>query len=199
MSGKLMVYNTMSKEKEEFVPLKAGEVNMYVCGPTTYNYIHLGNARPIVVFDTVRRYLEYKGYRVNYIQNFTDVDDKIINHAKEENDEPLALAARYIEAFYEDVSDIIRHGKSTIYRTEDIINFRHPKGTQAVIRYSDKGNRALIVYHTFENPKKLEFELDGKWEIERALYPAKISIDSKATIDESKKISGNVILLKRRK
>ena len=103
MNGKLMVYNTMSKEKEEFVPLKAGEVNMYVCGPTTYNYIHLGNARPIVVFDTVRRYLEYKGYRVNYIQNFTDVDDKIINRAKEENDEPLALAARYIEAFYEDV------------------------------------------------------------------------------------------------
>lgn len=103
------------------------------------------------------------------------------------------------EAFYEDVSDIIRHGKSTIYRTEDMINFRHPKGTQAVIRYSDKGDRALIVYHTFENPKKLEVELDGKWAIEKALYPAKVSIDSKVTIDESKEIFGNVILLKRRK
>ena len=103
MERDLVVYNTMTKEKEVFEPIKEGEVNMYVCGPTTYNYIHLGNARPIVVFDTVRRYLEYKGYKVNYIQNFTDVDDKIINRAKEENDEPLRLAARYIEAFYEDV------------------------------------------------------------------------------------------------
>ena len=75
----MKLYNTMSKQKEEFVPLEEGKVRMYVCGPTVYNFIHIGNARPMIVFDTVRRYFEYKGYDVNYVSNFTDVDDKIIN------------------------------------------------------------------------------------------------------------------------
>lgn len=80
----MKLYNTMSKQKEEFVPLEEGKVRMYVCGPTVYNFIHIGNARPMIVFDTVRRYFEYKGYDVNYVSNFTDVDDKIINKAIEE-------------------------------------------------------------------------------------------------------------------
>ena len=80
----MKLYNTMSKKKEEFVPLEEGKVRMYVCGPTVYNFIHIGNARPMIVFDTVRRYFEYKGYDVNYVSNFTDVDDKIINKAIEE-------------------------------------------------------------------------------------------------------------------
>ena len=102
MKENLVVYNTLTNKKEPFVPLKEGKVSMYVCGPTTYNYIHLGNARPIVVFDTIRRYLTYLGYEVTYIQNFTDVDDKIIKRAHEENDDPIKLAARYIDEFYKD-------------------------------------------------------------------------------------------------
>ena len=80
----MKVFNTLSMTKEEFVPLEEGKVKMYVCGPTVYNYIHIGNARPMIVFDTVRRYFEYKGYDVNFVSNFTDVDDKIIKKAIEE-------------------------------------------------------------------------------------------------------------------
>lgn len=96
------LYNTLTRKKEPLETTQPGQVNMYVCGPTTYNYIHLGNARPLVVFDTVRRYLNYRGYKVTYIQNFTDVDDKIINRALEEGDDPLALAQRYINEYYVD-------------------------------------------------------------------------------------------------
>ncbi len=98
----MRLYNTASGRKEELVPLRPHEISMYVCGPTTYNLIHLGNARPLVVFDTVRRYLEYRGFKVNYIQNFTDVDDKIINKAQEEGIDPLQLAQHYIDEYYAD-------------------------------------------------------------------------------------------------
>ena len=84
----MKLYNTLTKQKEEFVPLQEGKVSMYVCGPTVYNFIHIGNARPMIVFDTVRRYMEYKGYEVNYVSNFTDVDDKIIKKAIEEGVQP---------------------------------------------------------------------------------------------------------------
>ncbi len=77
----MKIYNTLSKREEEFIPLKEGEVKIYVCGPTVYNLIHIGNARPMIFFDTVRRYFIYKGYQVNFVSNFTDVDDKIINRA----------------------------------------------------------------------------------------------------------------------
>ena len=80
----MKIFNTLTRRKEEFVPLEPGKVKMYVCGPTVYNFIHIGNARPMIVFDTVRRYFEYKGYEVNYVSNFTDVDDKIIKKAIEE-------------------------------------------------------------------------------------------------------------------
>ncbi len=102
----MKIYNTMSKRKEEFVPLEPGKVKMYVCGPTVYNFIHIGNARPYVVFDTMRRYLEYKGYEVQYIQNFTDVDDKIINRANEENVTMEALANKYIEEVLKDAEGL---------------------------------------------------------------------------------------------
>ncbi|MFY9120976.1 MAG: cysteine--tRNA ligase, partial [Syntrophomonadaceae bacterium] len=98
----MRLYNTVSGQKEELVPSKPPEISMYVCGPTTYNLIHLGNARPLVVFDTVRRYLEYRGYDVKYIQNFTDVDDKIIKRAQEEGEDPLHLAQRFIDEYYRD-------------------------------------------------------------------------------------------------
>ncbi len=98
----MQIYNTLTRQKEEFVPRETGKVAMYVCGPTTYNFIHLGNARPLVVFDTVRRYLLYKGYKVTYIQNFTDIDDKIINRAREEGEDPIRLAQKYVEEYYRD-------------------------------------------------------------------------------------------------
>ena len=85
----MRIFNTFTRKKEEFVPLEEGKVKMYVCGPTVYNLIHIGNARPMIFFDTVRRYFIYKGYDVNYVSNFTDVDDKIINRAKEEGVESL--------------------------------------------------------------------------------------------------------------
>ncbi|CFX03969.1 Cysteine-tRNA ligase [Syntrophomonas zehnderi OL-4] len=98
----MKIYNTLSGKKEELQTLKPHRVNMYVCGPTTYNLIHLGNARPLVVFDTVRRYLKHRGYEVTYIQNFTDVDDKIIKRAWEEQTDPLELASHYIEEYFID-------------------------------------------------------------------------------------------------
>ena len=99
----LRIYNTLTQEKDVFKPIKSRTVGMYVCGPTVYNYIHIGNARSIVAFDTIRRYFEYCGYQVNYISNFTDVDDKLINEAKEENSTVMDIANKYIEAYKEDV------------------------------------------------------------------------------------------------
>ncbi|MCW6660082.1 cysteine--tRNA ligase [Aerococcaceae bacterium NML191292] len=102
----IQLYNTLTRRKELFTPIKPNEVSFYVCGPTVYNYIHIGNARSAVAFDTIRRYLEYRGYQVNYVSNFTDVDDKIIRAAKEEGISPAALADKYIAAFKEDTSAI---------------------------------------------------------------------------------------------
>ncbi|MBO5503510.1 MAG: cysteine--tRNA ligase [Lachnospiraceae bacterium] len=102
----MKIYNTMSKRKEEFVPLTPGEVKMYVCGPTVYNLIHIGNARPMIMFDTVRRYFEYKGYRVNYVSNFTDVDDKIIKAAQEEGVSCETITERYIAECKKDMASL---------------------------------------------------------------------------------------------
>lgn len=93
------IYNTLSRQKEEFVPMTAGEAKIYACGPTVYNYIHIGNARPICVFDVLRRYLEYRGMKVNFVQNFTDIDDKIINKANEEGTDYLTISQRYMEEY----------------------------------------------------------------------------------------------------
>lgn len=102
----MKIYNTMSRKKEEFQPLDENEVKIYVCGPTVYNYIHIGNARPFVVFDTLRRYLEYKGRKVKFVQNFTDVDDKIINRSIEEGIAPLKLSENYIGEYFKDAKSL---------------------------------------------------------------------------------------------
>ena len=102
----MKVYNTLTKKKETFIPLEEGKVRMYVCGPTVYNYIHIGNARPMIVFDTVRRYMEYKGMKVNYVSNFTDVDDKIIKKANEEGVSSEEIANRYIKECKKDMADL---------------------------------------------------------------------------------------------
>ena len=102
----MKLFNTLSGKKEEFVPIHEKEVNMYVCGPTVYNFFHIGNARPFIIFDTLRRYLEYIGYKVNYVQNFTDIDDKIINKAKEEHSTAKAVSDKYIEEYFKDAKGL---------------------------------------------------------------------------------------------
>lgn len=114
----MKIYNTLTNQKEEFVPVHEGKVGMYVCGPTVYNYIHIGNARPMVVFDTVRRYFEYKGYDVNYVSNFTDVDDKIIKKALEEGVDASEISEKYIKECEKDmqalnVKEATHHPKAT--------------------------------------------------------------------------------------
>lgn len=100
----IQIFNSLTREKEPFVPLEEGKVKMYVCGPTVYNYIHIGNSRPVIVYDTVRRYLTYRGYKVTYISNFTDVDDKIIKAANELGEEVSELTERFIKAYFEDIT-----------------------------------------------------------------------------------------------
>ena len=117
----MKLYNTLSKKKEEFVPIEEGKVRMYVCGPTVYNYIHIGNARPMIVFDTVRRYFEYKGYEVNYVSNFTDVDDKIINKSIEEGISASEVSERYIQECKKDMADLnIKPATKNPKATEEI-------------------------------------------------------------------------------
>lgn len=99
----ICVYNTLTRKKEKFVPLEEGKVKMYVCGPTVYNYIHIGNARPAIIFDVIRRYFEYRGYEVTYVSNFTDVDDKLIKAANELGEDVPTIAERFIKAYFEDI------------------------------------------------------------------------------------------------
>ncbi len=117
----MKIYNTLTKQKEEFVPIEEGKVSMYVCGPTVYNYIHIGNARPMIMFDTVRRYFEYKGYEVNYVSNFTDVDDKIIKKANEEGVSSEEISQRYIAETKRDM-EALHVRPATI----------HPQATQEI-------------------------------------------------------------------
>jgi len=123
----IQIYNTLTKEKEVFEPLNKDEVLMYVCGPTVYNYIHIGNARPAIVFDTVRRYLEYRGYNVNYVLNFTDVDDKIIAESNRIGESVNSITDRFIEAYHTDVSALgvkkATHHPRVTETMDDIITF----------------------------------------------------------------------------
>ena len=117
----MKIFNTLTRRKEEFVPLEEGKVKMYVCGPTVYNLIHIGNARPMIIFDTVRRYMEYKGYEVNYVSNFTDVDDKIIKKANEEGVEPSVISERYIAECKKDMEGMnIKPATKNPKATEEI-------------------------------------------------------------------------------
>lgn len=117
----MKIYNTLSKQKEDFVPIEEGKVRMYVCGPTVYNLIHIGNARPMIVFDTVRKYMEHKGYEVNFVSNFTDVDDKIIKKAIEEGVDSSVISERYIEECKKDMAAMNVKPAST-----------HPLATQEI-------------------------------------------------------------------
>ena len=119
----MKVYNTLTRQKEELVPITPGEVKMYACGPTVYNYIHIGNARPLCIFDILRRYLEYRGYKVKFVQNFTDIDDKIIKRANEEGVEFSEVSEKYIDEFWKDAKGLnVRQANVHPKATENIDN-----------------------------------------------------------------------------
>ncbi|MCK5763107.1 MAG: class I tRNA ligase family protein, partial [Clostridiales bacterium] len=123
----MKLYNTLTGKKEEFTTVKEGIINMYVCGPTVYNFFHIGNARPFMMFDLLRRYFEYREYEVNYVQNFTDVDDKIINKANEENVSSKEIGEKYIKEYFKDadalgINRATKHPRVT-ENIEEIIDF----------------------------------------------------------------------------
>ncbi|MDO4304332.1 MAG: cysteine--tRNA ligase [Bacillota bacterium] len=137
----MKIYNTLSKRKEEFVPLEEGKVKMYVCGPTVYNLIHIGNARPMIVFDTVRRYMEHKGYEVNYVSNFTDVDDKIIKKAIEEGVDASVISERYIAECKKDMAAMNVKPATT-----------HPKATEEICGMLDMIGTLIEKGHAYTAP-----------------------------------------------
>lgn len=195
----MKIYNTLTKRKEEFVPLEEGKVKMYVCGPTVYNLIHIGNARPMIVFDTVRRYMEHKGYEVNYVSNFTDVDDKIIKKAAEEGVDSSVISERYIEECKKDmealnvkpatthplatkeidgmvdmISTLIR--KKYAYPAKDGTVYYRTRSFQGYGKLSHKnlddlqgGNRSLLVSGEEQKEDPLDFVL---WKPRKAGEPA---------------------------
>ncbi len=138
----MKLYNTVTRQKEEFVPLHPGEVRMYSCGPTVYNYFHIGNARPFIIFDVFRRYMEYKGYKVTFVQNFTDIDDKMIQRANEEGITVKELAERYIEEYFKD-ADALGIRRATY----------HPKATEHIEEIIDIIQRLI--------DKGLAYEVNG--------------------------------------
>lgn len=138
----LKIYNTLTREKETFIPLKNGEVGMYVCGPTVYNYIHIGNARPFIIFEVVKRFLKFKGYRVRYIQNLTDIDDKMINKAKELNISVSELAEKFIQEYFID-ADSLNIEKADV----------HPRATEHI--------REIIKLVKGLEEKGYAYEIDG--------------------------------------
>ena len=134
----MKLYNTLTRQKEEFVPITPGEVKMYSCGPTVYNYFHVGNARPFIVFDLLRRYFEYRGYKVQFVQNFTDIDDKVINKANEEGVDFNVIAERYIKEYYVDAEGL-GVGKATV----------HPRATETMDAIIDIVQKLLDNGHAY--------------------------------------------------
>ncbi len=135
----MRVFNTLTRQKEELRTIKEGEVKIYACGPTVYNFIHIGNARPICVFDVLRRYLEYRGYNVTFVQNFTDIDDKIIKRANEEDSDYVSVSEKYIEEFWKDA-------KGLNFRPADI----HPKATENIDKIIEIVSGLIDNGHAYE-------------------------------------------------
>jgi len=148
----MRVYNTLTKQKEEFVPLHEGEVRMYSCGPTVYDYFHIGNARPFIIFDTLRRYLEYKGYKVLFVQNFTDIDDKMIRRANEEGITVKELGDRFINEYFRD-ADALGIRRATF----------HPRATQHI------GDMIALIRRLIE--KGMAYEVNGDVYFDTSAFP----------------------------
>lgn len=172
----MKLYNTLTKKKEEFIPIVPGEVSMYVCGPTVYNFFHIGNGRTFIVFDTIRRYFEYRGYKVNFVQNFTDIDDKMIKKANEENTTVKEIGDKYINEYYTD-ADALNIERATVNPRatefiDDIIEF-----VSALI---DKGYAYEVDGDVYFRTKKFDGygKLSGK-NIEDLQAGARISVDER--------------------
>ena len=150
----MKIYNTLSKRKEEFVPIEEGKVRMYVCGPTVYNLIHIGNARPMIVFDTVRRYMEHKGYQVNYVSNYTEVDDKIIKKAAEEGVDASVISARYIEECKKDMAALnVRPATTHPLATNEIDGMLEMIGTLIQKEYAYPAEDGTVYFRTRRFPE----------------------------------------------
>ncbi|MDO4689723.1 MAG: cysteine--tRNA ligase [Fusobacterium sp.] len=185
----IKIYNTLTGQLDEFKPLKENEVSMYVCGPTVYNLIHIGNTRPAVFFDTVRRYFEYRGFKVNYVQNFTDVDDKMINKANEENITIKEVADRYIEAYFEDTSKLNLKEEGMI----------RPKATENIKEMIDIISALIEKGYAYESNGDVYFEVEKYKEGYGELSKQKIEdLKSGARIDisEIKKSAIDFVLWK---
>ena len=186
----MKVYNTLTRQKEEFVPIENGKVKMYVCGPTVYDFIHIGNARPYVVFDTIRRYLEYKGFEVNYVQNFTDIDDKIINRANKEKIKMQDVSQKYIK---EAIIDATRLNVKT--------PTKNPKVTDEI--------EEIINFIKVLINKKYAYEIDGTVFFDTKAFNEygklskkvleELEIGSRVKFDETKKNSTDFVLWKPKK
>ena len=146
----IQIYNTLTKKKEEFIPIRKGEVSFYLCGPTVYDYFHIGNARAWVVFDVIRRYFEYRGYDVKYIVNLTDVDDKIINRANELSVHPDEVASKYTEAYFEDCR-----------RLKIKVATYSPKATEHIKEVQDLISLLLEKGYAYELDGDIYFEVNG--------------------------------------
>lgn len=187
----MRLYNTLTRKKEEFKPVKDGLVTMYVCGPTVYNYIHVGNARPLVVFDTLRRYFIHKGYDVKYVVNFTDIDDKLINKAKEENTTVKHLADKYIDEFKKDAEGLLLYEQHTI----------HPRATEyinMIIKFVDELVKKGAAYNVdgnvyFDITKAQDYGKLSRKNIEELKSGARIDVN------EEKKNPMDFVLWKKEK
>ncbi|WP_317367074.1 cysteine--tRNA ligase [uncultured Tyzzerella sp.] len=186
----MKLYNTLTKQKENFIPLEENKVKMYVCGPTVYDFIHIGNARPYVVFDTIRRYFEYKGYDVTYVQNFTDVDDKIINKANSEGVDTIVIANRYIEEALKDAKAL--NVKAPTYAprvTEEIKEIKEMIQTLIEQKNAYEVNGTVF----FDTKSFKEYgKLSGKKLDE-------LEIGSRIKLDEAKKNDTDFVLWKPKK
>ncbi len=171
----MKIYNTLTRQKEEFVPMEPGKVKMYVCGPTVYDYIHIGNARPYVIFDTIRRYMEYKGLEVNYVQNFTDVDDKIINKAIKEGVDSKVISERYIAEALKDAEGLnVEPATKNPKVTEEM-----PEIIEMIKTLIDKGHAYEVNGSVFYDTKSFEGygKLSGK-NIDDLEAGARIEVDN---------------------
>ena len=185
----MKIYNTLENRKVEFVPQQEGRVKIYVCGPTVYNYFHMGNARPFVVFDTIRRYLEFRGYDVNFVQNFTDVDDKIINKASEDGVTAGEVSEKYIEEYYKDAAalnvmkatahpKVTEHMDDIIQFVKDLVDAGYAYEVNGDVYYSTKKFKSygkLSGQNTddLESGKRIEVDDDKRDPLDFALWKAR--------------------------
>lgn len=191
--AKMKIYNTLTRKKEEFVPMDKEEIKIYVCGPTVYNYFHIGNARPFVVFDTLRKYLEYRGNNVRFVQNFTDVDDKIINKAREEGTSAGEVSEKYIEEYYKDASalnvkkatvhpKVTENMKEIIDFVQDLINKGYAYEVDGDVYYSTRnfkeyGKLSKQNIEDLESGARIEIGEKKKDPLDFALWKARKTDD----------------------